>query len=109
MKKTLILLFIILMLMTVGCGREKTEMYKKETASAENASVQSYSKDKPLFAIAGSEDEAKKIADDYGIELVEYSYGVASFNTDKNLKELIEWGKAQGLPLLEINYINHLD
>lgn len=109
MKKTIIFLLIVLMLMTAGCGAEKTVVYNKETDSADNGPVREYSKDKPLFALAETEEEARKIADDYGIEFVEFSYGVASFNTDKDLGELIEWGKEQGLPLLEINYITHID
>lgn len=113
MKKTLIILLAAIMLMTAGCSGEKTEeetgVYKYGEKSETSAYHRAYSEDKPLFCLAESEEEARKTADEYGIELVEYNYGVASFYTDKDLRELIEWGKTQGLPLLEINYISTIN
>lgn len=123
MKNT-VLLFLLAMitLLTAGCaqGNYETEkaqsavgsgMYKKEPGSSTEGRLPalSYAPDKPLFALAESEEEAKEIAESYGIELVEFNYGVASFYTDKDLRELIEWGKEQGLPLLEINYITQIN
>ena len=66
-----------------------------------------YSKEKPLFALVETQDEAEKIAADYGIELVDFASGVASYYTDKDPAELIKWGEEQGFPPLEINYMSY--
>ena len=126
MKKTAALFLAAAMLFTAGCSHsqvdyeaakiqpaEEKEMSrydegtKKEEKSISSPAL-SYAADKPLFTLADTAEEAQKIAGDYGIELVEFSYGVASFYTDKDLKELIEWGRQQGLKPLDINYISEL-
>lgn len=60
-----------------------------------------------LFALAENEEEAKKIAELYGISLVDFSYGVASFHTDEDLSAVIKRGKDNNWPLIEVNYLNH--
>ncbi len=127
MKKRLVLLIIAAALIfTAGCGasesipvenieQEKNEMYKADVYSPSmsgNIAIPSnpmeYSEEEPLFALAETQDAAEKIASDYGIELVGFSSGVATYYTDKDLSELIRWGKEQGFAPLEINYTTHL-
>lgn len=63
-----------------------------------------------LICLADSEEEAKGIADAYGVKLKDYSYGVAVFDCgDRDLDELIAYGKANNLPLVEKNGIIYLD
>lgn len=57
-----------------------------------------------LVALAETREEAEKIAELYGIELNTYSYGVATYTTDKNLKELMKLGEENDYPTLTPNY-----
>ena len=127
MRKRLMLLIIAAALVfTVGCGASESvpaENIKQEEREMQNTDVYSpsmpgniaipsnpmeYSEDEPLFALVETQDAAEKIASDYGIELVDFSSGVATYYTDKDLSELIRWGKEQGFAPLEINYTSHL-
>ncbi len=63
-----------------------------------------------LICLANSEDEANSIAEAYDITVKNFSYGVAVFDCgDKDLLELIEFGKAHGLKELSLNHIYYLD
>lgn len=57
-----------------------------------------------MIALADTLEEAEKIAELYGIELSTYSYGVATYTTDKNIQELIELGNENGYPALSPNH-----
>lgn len=57
-----------------------------------------------LTALADTREEAEEIANLYGIELSAYSYGVATYTTDKNLHELMELGLENDYPELTPNY-----
>lgn len=61
-----------------------------------------------LVALADTREEAEKIAELYGIELSSYSSGVATYTTDKNAQELIEFGAENDYPELTPNYENKL-
>lgn len=61
-----------------------------------------------LIALADTREEAEEIAELYGIELSTYSYGVATYTTDKNAFELIELGEENGYPALSLNHENEL-
>ena len=127
MKKRFMLLIIAAALVfTVGCGAnesvpaENTEQEETETNNTDiyspsmsggiavPSNPMGYSEEEPLFALVETQDAAEKIASDYGIELVNFSSGVATYYTDKDLTELIRWGKEQGFAPLEINYTSHL-
>lgn len=56
-----------------------------------------------VIAIAETKEEAKKIAELYGMELVEYSYKIATYMTQKEPVELMKWGKEQGYPTIAVN------
>lgn len=56
-----------------------------------------------LIGVADTEEIADKLAEDYGIELKSYEYGIAVFVTEKSYQEITEIGKAKGLPELSPN------
>ena len=62
-----------------------------------------------LMATVGSQEEAEEIAALYGIELVDCSEHVATFHTEEDLYAVIQRGKDNGWPLLEVNYVITLD
>lgn len=61
-----------------------------------------------LIALADTLEEAERIAELYGIGLSTYSYGVATYTTDKNPLELMALGEENGYPALTLNYENEL-
>lgn len=61
-----------------------------------------------LTALADTREEAEEIAELYGIELSSYSYGVATYTTNKNLQELMELGTENNYPALTPNYEQEL-
>ena len=61
-----------------------------------------------LTALADNQEEAEEIAELYGIELSSYSYGLATYTTDKNPQELIELGIENEYPALIQNYEQEL-
>lgn len=56
-----------------------------------------------MIALADTKEEAKKIAELYGIELVNFSYGVAEYETTKDPQELIALGEKNNYPALSTN------
>ena len=58
-----------------------------------------------LVCMTDTNEEAEKIAADYGIELLSYAEKVAVFQTDKSYAEILEIGKDKGLPGLSPNNI----
>ena len=61
-----------------------------------------------LTALADTREAAEKIAELYGIELSSYSYGVATYTTEKSLKELMNLGLENNYPELTPNYEQEL-
>lgn len=59
-----------------------------------------------FMALADSEEEALAIADDYGIKLISFSYGVAEYHTDEDIHEVLKRGS--GKYKLSINHVNKL-
>ena len=98
-----------------GCGGTMTTAERidgipsgSENPSVEELPVSEIAEGKELLCLCDSQEEAQKIADMYGIELVEYSYGVATFHTD-DPQGVIEMGKEKGYPELEINGISYIN
>ena len=60
-----------------------------------------------LLCLADSKEEAQKIADQYGIELVNFNYGVATFHTEDDPQKVIDMGKEKGYPELSLNGYSH--
>lgn len=61
--------------------------------------------DNQLMALVETEEEAKSIAEQYGIELMSFSEGVAEYRTEEDLDEVIARGQNNGYPALYINMV----
>lgn len=72
------------------------EITEEQTPETEEGSYK-------VIATAENENEAREIAELYGIELIDYSYKVAVYLTDKNPVELVKWGKEKGYPSIAVN------
>ncbi len=62
-----------------------------------------------LTALTDTQEEAEKIADLYGIELKAYSYGVATYVTDKDPEAVIAEGIEKGYPTLAVDQKIYLE
>ena len=60
-------------------------------------------KGEELYCLADSQEEAEKIAESYDIVLVKFGHGVATFTTDRDLHEVIQYGKKNNLAPISIN------
>ena len=56
-----------------------------------------------LIALVENREEAEQLAADYGIELIKFAEGVATFQTDKTYETIEKIGKEKGLTELSIN------
>ena len=56
-----------------------------------------------MIASAQTREEAQAIADQYGIVLVDWAYGVAKFSTDEDPGQVIRRGQENGWPELYLN------
>lgn len=61
--------------------------------------------ERPLVALAETREEAQSIAELYGIELADWGYGVATYRTEEDPREVIRRGQENGWPELSLNYI----
>ncbi len=61
--------------------------------------------DDQLMASAETEEKAREIAEQYGIEFVSFENGLALFRTEENPFDVIARGKENGYPELSINFI----
>lgn len=59
--------------------------------------------DNPLMATVTTEEEAKEIADLYGITLVSFEYGVAVYQTEEDPMKVITRGQENDYPQLSLN------
>ncbi|MCR5650664.1 MAG: hypothetical protein K6F86_05725 [Lachnospiraceae bacterium] len=104
---------IVLMSAPAGCGQTGTLTQEGEDMKVVDisggVSYDNIVAGRELICLAGSEKEAEEIADKYGIELVEFSLGVASFHTDEDPLSVIEKGKKDGLPELSLNGKGYAD
>lgn len=61
-----------------------------------------------LVGLCNTEADAEDIAQEYGISLKNFSYGVATFETDRDPQEIFDYGKKHKLPELSLNTIYHI-
>lgn len=123
MKKTVITVGLILLSAAgfCGCGRNReltkissddTTLELLQSSELENEPTPSTDSDSnvlsQLTALADTQEEAQEIADLYGIELQSYSYGVATYTTDKNLREIFDLGLENNYPELTPDFENQL-
>ena len=116
----------ISLLTLLGCGSEENAATQDQTLtvngqqSESGSSVEEKDGAKPsegfsgsdaddvvagaeLLCLAETEDEARDIARLYGIELVDFSYGVATFHTEDDPRKVIDMGIEKGYPELSLN------
>jgi len=122
MEMKLILIVVLAGLMLCSCAKRDTAAtlvpvptvisestaHNAPTTLLETIPVP-YSQEAPLICSAESEEEALQIAEQYGIRLVEYSYGVASFYTEDDPSAVIRHGIDQGWTELSLNQIHPID
>ncbi len=86
------------------------ENYKDEVAASgdsdNNGSQETVSE---FYCFVDTKEEAEKIAQAYGIELVKFEVGIASFRANEDSAKVMERGKREGLPKLSINTKTYLD
>ena len=63
----------------------------------------------PLMALVQTEEEAEKLAGQYGIEFVSYEDGIALYQTEEDPYDVIARGEEYGYPPLSINYVRTID
>lgn len=89
-------------LLLSACGTGGDDVYVE--AFPAMVSYDDVVKGSELMCLAEDRDEAEKTAEQYGIELVDFSYGVATFHTDEDLNTVIRKGKKNGWKELSINH-----
>lgn len=113
MKLNLILLIAAICLLLCACSNSiHTETLTLDSAVPGEGAELEFSKiseDRPLICSAESLEEAEEIAGIYGIELVDFSYGVACFYTEEEPWDVISRGIENGWPQLDLNHIITLD
>ena len=100
-------ILLIAVLALTGCaGRFQPPVSPMPTGSAQRPQA---AEGEELLATVESREEAEEIAALYGIELVSCSEHIATFHTEEDLQTVIQRGKDNGWPLLEINHVMRLD
>lgn len=76
---------------------------------AKEAELEGFSKEslgeEQLMSLTETEEEAKAIAQQYGITLVSFSDGVATYETEEDPNEVIARGQENGYPQIYLNYV----
>ncbi len=108
-----IVLIMVMMLCAAGCGQKEASVIGESDMvmpeSAEEGSFPEIVEGRELMCSAGSREEAEKIAKDYEISLVDFGYGVATFHTERDPREVIKSGMERGLKQLSLNTMTKLD
>ncbi|MCQ2520485.1 MAG: hypothetical protein MJ107_08140 [Lachnospiraceae bacterium] len=75
----------------------------------ENSDSNAVSKAVGLFCLTASEEEARELAEAYGITFINWQYKVATFETKEgqNPYDIIRYGRDNGLTELEIDHEVH--
>ena len=114
--KYILLLIVVLMLVLCGCQRSEQVIHlsqaTQDTQSIQDATdpqeIQEHeplvSEDAQLLCLTQTQKEAQEIAALYGIELVCWYDGLATFRTDEDPREVIRRGEEQGWKALELNH-----
>lgn len=97
-RKILIGAVVMISLMNIlGCRKEIPDY------NAGSGSETQYAAGRELMCLADSREKAEEVAAQYGIELVDYKEGVATFHTDEDPYKIIELGKKNGYQELAVN------
>ena len=102
-------------ILPMGCSNSEKTGPVGETPATDNDMVAvpdaiepEYVEGEELLCLADSREQAQEIADQYGIELVNFSYGVATFHTTEDPQKIIDMGKEKGYPELSLNGYSHI-
>lgn len=106
MKKKILAVCTLLCMLLCGC-QSKPEI-KGTPEKAAQSGKQTLVAGKELFMLADTEEKAKETAELYGIKLVEFDYGVATFHTEEDPNEVIRRGRENNWPELSLNRIEKL-
>ena len=130
MKKSIFLITLILSLFLAGCGKKDVSepeptllppsayssqrppaqpSFAPEIQDPEYQPPSTYAEGEELFAKAESLDAAKELAELYGIKLVNYQSGYATYHTEESPAEVIRRGEANDWPKLEVNHTGKAD
>lgn len=66
------------------------------------------SKEQPLMALTDSEESAREIAEQYGITFLSFEEGIAFYDTEEELAQVVRRGEENGYPAVYINYAREL-
>ncbi len=119
MNRALLAAVLLLALVLSGCGEKPVSgkptprVTERPPASSGRPGSPSpaaplYPEGKELLASADTEEEARELAELYGIELVSFEYRVAVFHTEEDPFDVIQRGKDNDWPPLEINHIRRM-
>ncbi len=98
---------VVIMFGLFGCSKNEVMLDDPGLESmTDSGSAGSVVKGMELICLAESKQEAEEIASSYGIDLVDFSNGVAAFHTDEDPQAVIEKGKDKGLKELSLNRLN---
>ena len=113
MKKTVARLLTGFVIMTfafgllTGCQIGTTARPEGSGAVSGSRDDSDYVEGKELMCLIDTKEEAEAVAKQYGIQLVDFSYGVATFHTDENPNDVIAMGIKLGYPELSLNRVMH--
>ena len=103
----IILACIVLMFSCIlfGCERASSVSFSQLPSTVVSEPGNGYAVGRELYTLVETEEEARKIAEIYGIELVDFSHGTAVFHSEKDPRNIIAKGQENGWPSLEVNSI----
>jgi len=110
--KNLPLMLFLAVLLALLCGCRKQQPPAKDGHPPEKIPVQTTAgisapdavdPEAQLMCSVENRDAAQKLAELYGIVLVDYQEGFACFYTQEDPREVIKRGAEQGWPLLSLN------
>jgi predicted small lipoprotein YifL len=90
---------LAVLLVLAGCGRKSTLPENRVPPDDPNPVVEGME----LYKLVESEEEAQRIAELYGIELVSVEQEIAVFHTEEDPAEVVRRGEENGWPRLSIN------
>ena len=86
----------LLLFSLLGCSRKAVPIAPPETETTGGR----------LMCAAETVEQAQQIAQQYGVALLKFQYGLAVFYTEENPQTVIERGLAQGWPELSLDRQN---
>ena len=106
----MIILPLLLGLLLCGCAKPEMQIETEapELTQSTGDMLDMYVENE-LLALVDGPEQAQQIAELYGIELVEYSDGLARYYTEEDLAQLIRLGEEKGWPKLHYNNIYRPD